>query len=119
MCDKSGCSLHNSICGQFIFISWAGELWGPRPVIARLYQGNLHNYWNLNCNEDTKTGPSPGPGSVLIQQSSRRHNISPVLMEIVRIKPRDWLTAGPGKEGRVNKNTRGSLLMNIMHNEDI
>ena len=41
--------------------SYGGQ---ARPVIARLYQGNLHNYWNLNCNEDTKTGPSPGLDSV-------------------------------------------------------
>lgn len=40
-------------------------------------------------------------------------------MDIVRIKPKDWLSAGLGREGRVNKSTRGDLLMNIMHNEDI
>ena len=40
-------------------------------------------------------------------------------MDIVRIKPKDWLSAGPGGAGRVNKSTRGNLLMNIMHNEDI
>ena len=91
---------------------------GPSQSAPDQYQSNLHNYWNLNCNEDTKTGPSPG--CILIQHCSRRLVITPAInIWILSELNRGIDSPSQPREVRVNKFTWGELLMNIMHNEDV